>query len=371
MSVSNNDKNNDNNNPLNINFDIINIKMLKNAQPEPKSDSTVSQLNSKLSHSKLNNSYVATKYLGDENNSKLFLLNDRQQANNKYIGKQIQIGDAKLAKQIKFELDLLKYLSYKKNTSEYINPCIDSIEDKKTNTFLSIFPIFNGSSLNRYKQHMIKELKGDQYTELAMMLCKAILLGLGAIHHNNIAHQNICENSILISSNNTQNMNVKFTDFGLGCGNYFLPPNDKDVFFNQCNIDAVPVKIQPKVLESLKSSEYLDIAIKNDIWRLGVILLNMLLPGEPLINDNKNALYTNGWSDAVDNNIFSPIIAKYCSKEEYGDDRDRLPEYIKQIIGNMMRPINARKSCKYVADKLIVFEKYIGEDFEDDEDNED
>jgi serine/threonine protein kinase len=353
-------------NPLNINFDIINIKLLKDAKPD-KSEGTIGQLNSKLSNSKLNNSYVATKYLGDENNSKLFLLNDKYHENNKFIGKQIHINDAKIGKQIKFEIDLLKYLSYKKNTSEYINPCIDSIEDKKSNTFLSIFPVFNGSSLNRYKQHMLKELDGKQYSDLAMMLSKAILLGLGAIHHNNIAHQNICENSILISSNDTQNMNVKFTDFGLGCGNYFLPPNIDDVFFNQCKIDAIPVKIKQQVLNNLKSSEYLDIAIRNDIWRLGIILLSILLPNEQLINDNKNALIMNGWSDAVDNNIFAPIITKHCPKEVYDDERDRLPEYIRQIIGNMMRPINDRKTCKYVADKLIVFEKYIGEDFEDDE----
>ena len=359
---------------LNINFDNINMNMDVQEDESVNSigldtPSNVKLLNTHLNNNsrRLNNAYIATKFLGTENNNNLYLLRPRnitpQNSNYKYICKQINIpsSNRKMLQQIKFEIELLKYLSFKKNTSDYINPCIDSIIDK-TNV-VTIFPVFNGSSLPRYKSHMMKELNDTEYTNLALLLCKNLLLGLGAIHHNNIAHQNIIPNSIVISTDDVSHINVKYTDFVLGCGNYFEPGDTTKNIREKCDISRVPVKIDSSILSTLGASNYLDIAIKNDIWRLGIILLELLLPDENIIMENREKMINYGWTTDIEQ-MCSGLLAKYYnSLTEEQRENDKLSYYIWLILNTMIRPVNMRKSCKYVVDKIIVFEKYIGEDF--------
>lgn len=354
---------------LNINFDDINMSNMIDDGKDDSNDDNIKYLNTQLNNNskRLNNSYIATKYLGDESNNKLYLLQPRnitpQNTSHKYICKQINIpsNDRKLLQHIKFEIELLKYLSSKKNTNEYINPCIDSIIDK--NNVITIFPIFNGSSFPRYKYHMLKELNNNEYTNLAFLLSKNLLLGLGAIHHNNIAHQNITPNSILISTSDVSNINIKYTDFVLGCGNYFNPDDNTISITEKCNISNVPVKIDSSIISKLGTSNYLDIAIKNDIWRLGIILLELLLPHENIISQHSENMVKYGWTTDIDMLCKELLMKYYYSIPEEERENDKFAYYIWLIINTMIQPINKRKTCKYVVDKLIIFEKYIGEDF--------
>ena len=355
---------------LNIDFDNINMGNIIDNIEQPEFTDDIKYLNSQLHYNskKLNNSYVATKYLGEEGiNNKLYLLRPQNitshNATQKYICKRINIppGNRQLLQQIQFEIELLKYLSFKKNTREFVNPCIDSIINK--NNAITIFPVFNGSSLPRYKSHMLKELNTNEYTNLALLLCKNLLLGLGAIHHNNIAHQNITQNSILISTNDISNLNIKYTDFVLGCGNYFEPTDTTKNIAEKCDITHIPVKIDSSILSTLGTSHYLDIAIKNDIWRLGIILLELLLPYEDIIMQHREKMIKYGWSSDIEN-MCSELAAKYYfSLSEEERENNKLAYYIWLILNTMIQPVNLRKSCKYVVDKIVIFEKYLGEDF--------
>ena len=358
---------------LNINFDNINMNMnnvIDAEKADSNNDDNIKYLNIQLNNNskRLNNSYVATRYLGEEgNNNKLYLLQPRnitpQNTSHKYICKQINIpsNNKKLLKHIQFEIELLKYLSFKKNTNEYINSCIDSIIDK--NNVITIFPVFNGSSFPRYKFHMMKELSNNEYTNLAFLLCKNLLLGLGAIHHNNISHQNITPNSILISTSDVSNINIKYTDFVLGCGNYFEPTDNTISITEKCNISNIPVKIDSSIISTLGASNYLDIAIKNDIWRLGIILLELLLPHENIISQNSEKMIKYGWTTDIEMLCKELLRKYYYSIPEEEREDNKFAYYIWLILNTMIQPINKRKPCKYVADKLVVFEKYIGEDF--------
>jgi hypothetical protein len=77
--------------------------------------------------------------------------------NVKYICKKIQLDkeEQKNKNQLLFELNLLKFLSSNKNTKEYINPCLEyKIID---NQVFTIFPIFNGYSLNHLKKYLYEQ----------------------------------------------------------------------------------------------------------------------------------------------------------------------------------------------------------------------
>ena len=156
--------------------------------------------------------YKINKYLGEGIQGSLYIALDKN--NKKYICKKINLNSTinpNQQKQLNFELNLLKYLSSNKVTREYINPCLEhKIVD---NQVFTIFPIFNGFSLNHIKQYLLK-MNHKNYYKILFHLIKVILHGLAKIHQHNVAHQNINGNSILVSTyGNTDRLDAIAFDF--------------------------------------------------------------------------------------------------------------------------------------------------------------
>ena len=331
---------------------------------------------------KNNNKYEIKKYLGEGIKGSLYMAFDKN--NVKYICKKINLDTQTQNQhnQLLFELNLLKFLSSNRNTREYVNPCLEYkiIE----NQVFTIFPIFNGYSLNHLKKYLF-EMNNTNYYKILFHLIKVILHGLAKIHQHNVAHQNINDNSILVSTyTNIHNaeMKIKFTDFGLGCGvhNNYLSKIDYNL--NTCNNNQ-PNKITTSIIKNLSNSEYLQLAQKNDIKLLATLFIQLLLFFEKIELD-----LSQGYNDAIKQKIKTIIIKKFVSKikdyrkytKKNNDNNNNIEDpfvflntnnKIKRDILEYLNIFNDYvlcedkniKSCQFILDKLIIYEKYKNDNF--------
>ena len=372
---------------INLNSDITIINNILN-------NNNASQ-NIKKSNPINNNKYNIVKYLGEGIQGSLYLANDT--AKQRYICKKISLdtNNAEQVNQIELELNILKYLSSNKVTKEHINPCLEyKIID---NNIFTIFPVFNGYSLNHLYKYLIK-IDNNSYYKIVFHLIKTILHGLAKIHQSKIAHQNINVNSILVSTyTDPKEIFVKFTDFGLGCGNSNMDMGNmktmktmknminiedyegeynKTLFkFNSCKVNNfTPVNIDENIISELVDDDYLGISQKYDLLCLGCIFLKLLLFFENLDIDFKK-----GYNKSFMKNILQLIDNKYLSKVKSGEKIDykklfpflnvndsvkcNIIEYIKLFKEYILCKTSKRKTCQYVLDKLIIYEKYKDEVF--------
>ena len=176
--------------------------------------------------------YKIIKYLGKGVRGNLYLAVDSK--GRRVICKEIQLdneqsNNAIQTQQLEFELNILKYLSNNTVAREHVNPCLDYKIYK--NHVYTIFPVFRGYSIGHFHGYMKKlitqdaqqdaqqDTKQDSYYKIAFFLIKSLLHALAKIHDAGIAHQNITLNSILVSTFiKPDEISIKFTDFGLGCG---------------------------------------------------------------------------------------------------------------------------------------------------------
>jgi len=320
-NLNENDKNNNGNyvnNNINSDITVIN-NILNNNNVQNSKISNSKILNSKIS----NNKYNIVKYLGEGIQGSLYLANDS--AKKRYICKKILLNsnNPETIKQIELELNLLKYLSSNNVTKEYINPCIE--HKLIDNNIFTIFPVFDGYSLNHLEKYL-RKLDSSSYYKIVFHLIKTILHGLAKIHQYNIAHQNINNNSILVSTyKNPKEISIKFTDFGLGCGN----SNDNDnknvsnivniadyekdnetvksfLKFNSCKSNSIPISITEKVIPDLVDNDFLLISQKYDLFCLAVIFSKLLL-----FFENMNINLKNGYNKENAKNIMNIIDTKY------------------------------------------------------------
>jgi serine/threonine protein kinase len=375
----------------------------------------IENLNSVVQNN-VNNRYKIIKYLGEGIHGSLYLVKDMKplpetsQKNinndnnndtnndnnndNRIILKRINLpgSNPKLMKQLNLELNILKFLSNSITTNEYINPCINyKILD---NQILILFPVFNGYSLKYLLSHL-KKLKNVEYYKIILHLIKKILHGLANIHKMKIAHQNITENSILVSTYIKPNeIKIKFTDFGLGCNSNPKPSNivnitdyekhmnnhNKNNHKNNNNVEEykcsvninTPLEISQELIDKLTDADYLLISQKYDLWCLGVIFLKLLLRFEKLDGSESGKWgIKKGYNKTFETEIRNKIIKKYLVNTE-GDNQTRdlmfsgisetmkkdIIEYLKILNKYVIKPTPFRHTCQYVLDKIIVYEKY-------------
>ena len=397
-----NKKHVENNNSINLNSDItiindiLNNNSLQNAKQNILSQSPlkISQIN--------NNKYKIVKYLGEGIQGSLYLANDSKKK--RYICKKITLdtqNNSNQINQIELELNILKYLSSNKVTKEYINPCLEhKIID---NNIFTIFPVFDGYSLNHLTKYLLK-LDNSSYYKIIFHLIKTILHGMAKIHQYKVAHQNINVNSILVSTyTKPKEIYVNFTDFGLGCGNNNM--NDSNIIsnlmnineyeegnegkdedytinnvnkikFNTCKVNNfAPVAITDNIMSELLDSDYLLISQKYDLLCLGFVFLKLLL-----FFDNINIDSKKGYNKLVMQNILQLLNNKYLKENETGKEKEKykdsdykalfpslsvdnevkqdILEYIKLIKEYILCKTAHRKTCQYVLDKIIIYEKY-------------
>ena len=351
-------------------------------------------MNGIVSNAMNSNKYNIVKYLGEGIQGSLYLAND---ANKKrYICKKIMMqndtNDSNIVnrqnnenqrKQIEFELNILKYLSMNNTTRPYINPCLEhKIVD---NNIFTIFPVFDGYSLNHLTKYL-KKINPIEYYRIVFHLIKSILHGLAKIHQTHIAHQNINDNSILVSTYTSPGeINIKFTDFGLGCSNDINRRNNmnpvnyqntaNDIFFkfHSCKENnLVPVSIDDNVMDKLSQSDFLSISQKYDLLCLGIMFIKLLLLGEKIYFDTSK-----GFNSEFEQQNVKRIRDKYLQRFTQGEKqsdmfykqkftninisnkvkRDIL-EYLNIFLEYVLCKTSKRESCQYVLDKLIIYEKY-------------
>ena len=353
------------------------------------------------------NNYNIVKYLGEGNQGSLYLANDLNKK--RYICKKINLVNnsnniTNQLQQLEFELNILKYLSSNKITKEYVNPCLEY--KIFGNQVFTIFPIFDGYSLNHLSNYL-KKLNTSSYYKIIFHLIKTILFGLSTIHQSKIAHQNINNNSILVSTyTKPKEIVIKFTDFGLGCGknmisdsspnamkgsliniNEYENENSSSIYKNKYNYNSckkqnfAPVTITTNVIDQLTDLDHLFIAQKYDLLCLGIIFIKLLL-----FFENINVNLQNGYSNNNKNEILDLINNKYLSKINVNDksnkqykslfpfinieDEDELYHILSNIIEYLeifkefiLCKTENRKTCQYILDKLIIYEKYKNDEF--------
>jgi len=359
-------------------------------------------------NTKISPKYRIVKYLGEGIQGSLYLAVDKD--NNRYICKKIILEDDKINnpnvinagdvnnpynaninnintkeekhKQIKFELNVLNYLSNNATTREHVNPCLEY--KIFNNNVYTIFPVFDGYSLN-YIKHYLSQLTHTEYYNLIFHLIKVILHSMSKIHKTHVAHQNINENAILVSSFTKPNeLYVKFTDFGLGCGyinsgmGNIMSVKDyqNDNYFKLATCKAnsnIPLIISDDIVDQLSQSEYLQLSQKYDLLCLGMIFLKLLL-----IFENLDIDLSSGYNLLFLQKIKQKLIDKYVSKIEQGkvkyndifpllnistDMKKNLLEYIRLLVLYVFCNTNYRKSCQYLLDKMIIYEKYKNDIF--------
>ena len=373
---------NNNKNELNENANVTFVNNMFN------NNGVNNGVNNGMNNGNKNNKYIIKQYLGEGIKGSLYMAFDKNYV--KYICKKIKLDKESQTnkKQLLFELNLLKFLSSNRNTREYVNPCLEY--KIINNQVFTIFPIFNGYSLNHLKQYLFK-MNHDNYYKILFHLIKVILHGLAKIHQHNIAHQNINDNSILVSTNldtntNTNDMKVKFTDFGLGCGVHNNYLSNIDYNLNKCN-NELPIKITNTTIKKLTNLDYLSLAQKNDINLLCIIFIQLLVYFENLQFD-----LSQGYNTTIKQQIKQIITNKFLSKLEkyrkndnnnnnnnnnktrYQDDalvflntsnetkRDLL-EYLNVFNNYVLCEDKNRQPCQYILDKLILYEKYKNDTF--------
>ena len=352
--------------------------------------------------------YNIIKYLGKGIQGDLYLANDLNK--NRYICKKIILNNntndtndnnKNQLQQLEFELNILKYLSSNKVAKEYVNPCLEY--KIVNNQVFTIFPIFDGYSLNHLSSYLQK-LDTSSYYKIVFHLIKTVLFGLSKIHQTKIAHQNINNNSILVSTyKNPKEIKVKFTDFGLGCGNTNTnrldeiheaminvnkyqklvnktkAENELKYEYNTCKKNNfAPVNITEDIIDKLTDSEHLFISQKYDLLCLGIIFIKLLLYFE-----NLNVNLQNGYSNKNKIDLLDLINNKYLVnvKENNNDRNDNnykklfpflnvkdevlrdIIEYLKIFKEFILCKTENRKTCEYVLDKLIIYEKYKNDVF--------
>lgn len=328
--------------------------------------------------------YNIVRYLGEGLHGSLYLATDPN--SHKIIVKRIYLKNntQELQKQLDFELNVLRYLSRNNTTSEYINPCLEYkiVNDQ----IITLFPVFDGYSLHYLKSFLAK-LKHEQYYKIILYLIKIILHGLANIHKLRIAHQNITENSILVSTyTNEKEIHFKFTDFGLGCNqidkSHLLDIEDyknhsKYSYFDisQCKENNnTPIELSENLLEQISKTDYLNISQKYDVFCLGVIFLSLLLPFE---NINISRYLESGFTHDFTQVIKRGIIRRYL--ENINDDHDyknifqnlninnetkrHILEYLDILDKYIFCPTVDRKTCQYILDKIIIYKKYKNDIF--------
>jgi len=313
------------------------------------------------------NEYTLKKYLGEGIQGSLYMAYDAN--NNKYICKKITLEPSQnpnQLEQLNFELNLLKFLSSNKITKNYINPCVEHrIVD---NQVFTVFPIFDGYSLSHLKKYFHKMTPKNYYTMLFHII-KVILYAMSKIHQNNIAHQNINENSILVSTHKkVDDIKVKFTDFGLGCGinneNSYI--NSMLTTINKCKSTTPPSHltptslITPSLLNQISpNNNYLSLEQKHDITGLCYIFIQLLLLFENIKLD-----LSKGYTNELKQEIKHLITSKFVSllKLDSVVKKDIL-EYLSILNNYILCEEKNMKDCQYILDKLIIYEKYKNDTF--------
>ncbi len=304
--------------------------------------------------------FEVEKMFGIGIHGKLYLLRDKK-TGKKYICKRLNQKNItpERKKQLEFELDILSYLSSNKAVKKYITPCLKYHVNKSD--IFTIFPMVDAIPLVKLKHHLSK-LNRQNRIEVVKKLIKNILMAMSNIHKLNIAHQNINASNILISINRDEDdINVKLTEFGLGCGHYKIPIDDqyniKNTHYETQKCKSRPHiagKITKTELNGLKDSKFLHAARLQDNWNIGLIFMDLIVNDrDDLEIDIDSSTYLE-----YDDLFEEQVLTKLLMLLENGVVSNEYSVYLREILNGLCGELENRTSSMYVLDNLIFYEKY-------------
>lgn len=333
------------------------------------------------------NNITDVDYVGQGINGNLYKLVDatsnKSTNGNQYICKVIEFNPMVL-KQLKRELGLLRTIQSHPYMNEYINPCLSVIV--REGYILSIFPVFNGITLD----NVITLFNTTTFNKLNRVLLtkyiiKSILEAVYYFHWQNVCHLQINGDSVLVElrepsrtelqnnkyvnntpvSNNNEvsvspdekqhptngkiykpafsqdlkPLQVKFTNFGIGCGKNTVGSGST---FESCSGSGINYSSDPYITPShysaisrstSKNSSQLALAKKYDVWLTGILLLQLITrPGTDL----------NKLANITDDMLIDPEFKLY----------------MRLIIKYMLCPLKNRQNTKFVQEMINLGEKH-------------
>ncbi len=218
------------------------------------------------------------------------------------------------------EIKILKQLKNHPNIVSFIK---DTIESNRFHYI--VFELIENGSL--------AELIKDQSRRLPLSLCesiaKGIIAGLRYLHNTGIIHLDIKPANILLDCNNE----VKITDFGFAKTTSNAASNE---------LQGTPYYISPKLANHVIDNQFVlfNYNEAEDIWALGIVILEMLLRKTPYKNE--------------------PDLTKHC-KLIVQNNHDPIPDHASPFLVDITRQClenqeNKRASAQTLVSRIAFFE---------------
>ena len=341
------------------------------------------------------NNITGIDYVGQGINGDLYKLVDMADNHTtQYICKVIEFNP-RVLKQLKRELGLLRTIQSHPYMNEYINPCLSVIV--REGYILSIFPVFNGITLN----NVITLFNTTTFNKLNRVLLtkyiiKSILEAVYYFHWQNVCHLQINDESVLVelrepSPTDIQNnkyvnntpvnnnnevaispeekldptngkiykpafspdlkpLQIKFTNFGIGCGKNSVDMGlqshasgtGSSSTFESCFGSGIDYSKDPYIKaghylamsrSTTKNSSQLELAKKYDVWITGLLLLQLI---------TRPGTDLNNLDDITENMLVDPEFNLYW----------------RLIIKYMLCPLKNRQNTKFVQEMINLGEKH-------------
>jgi serine/threonine protein kinase len=296
-------------------------------------------------HTKLPHPFHILKHLGNDN----YVVNNRKNGRNYICKSHITAPDTDL-----YESLLHKYMRHHPIINKYVNPLAIQLTDKPNNLTHSFYPVIpNGFPLKNLLTHISKLDSGEQMI-LKHIIVKNILHALSTLHKIQIIHGNITPANIVVLFHGKP-LEVKFINFDHSCGK--IHPAHNEYYYRQCNKTRKLLKLAGVFSNNHNNVPYIfakeiHIMKLRDIRAAGLLCINLLLD-QSLTNADNTTLWQ------------TLLVKLHNAPPNNNDDGSaRLltihKKYIVYITTHMLLyPFKKNNNpAKYVADKIITFEKY-------------
>lgn len=389
-----------------FNTNIINPRNRKLENDTPK---MISMINKFLSSSKnigqdyLNNTSRTIEYLGEGLNGSMYKVK-KLNSNHYYIIKVINFNKETYP-SIKRELGLLKKIESNSLTRQVINPCLDYY--LSSNKLISVFNSFNGITLMDFiKQCHHINIDLETRKILLKYILKQCFHAIYQIHKLQLCHLQINPHSILVKINvdklensnninssksiyklynstnvalnetdidtdklkptnyniysiedNTEPLQVKLTNFGLGCG--ILQELDTNLNLTR-KTNSVVCKFynnDPYLKDSLQSLKNMDLGRHFDLFNTGLIGLLCLCKLDFIKHHILESKEFNKHINSIES--FKAFL-DLCKENLLDDDFNVYFENLKKYC---LGDLKNRKNSKFVQEKIILDEKHDNDSF--------
>ncbi len=203
-------------------------------------------------------------------------------------------------KDLKNEVDILKKLSEPKCTP-FIICYYDSYYDEDNNTFLIEMELIEGLNMLEF---VSQEKNKDRLYYYLLLIARDVSLGLDYIHKNNIIHNDIKLENIMIQDNTYI---PKIIDFGLSCfskgGSCIYPFGSYNYIAPEFGFDGIKL-------------------VASDMWSLGVSLYTGAILKFPFENNNEiqNKKVVLDTTNKLLNDVVNGLLIKDPTKRLSGKD---------------------------------------------------